>query len=939
MHKKGLSSIIAIVLTILIAISGIVILSTFILFLFESFGQEEIIGYSNFNPQISIQNDVSSEGLVPILKITVKRAEGKLNMKGVYFVLYDSQEISRSFKQYAVIAEFESRMFEINPGSGFKPSRVCVSIIAESSGKEYIGTAADCRPVTLGEIVEASLFEDFASLPLSNNPRIDQQTISNVSCNPSGCFSSLAALPPELHSSLVAYWKFEESSWSGVAGEIKDSIRGNNGTSVNGAQTTSSGRSGRAASLTGGNHVQIPNYASLNPPEITLAMWGKLTPPVGNPRNVFFDKSFLDSPYTVGYGASIPLTSNTVQFEIGNGTARNIYYAKEVLIDKASWHHYIFTYSKSEGFSLYLDGNLAYHNSTAYGDIFPSGYPLNIGRRSGPGYTYWKGEIDEFMLFNRSISSAEAKEIYRFGSFESVTIDTGVIYDLKFIVNSTGSPIYLEASLDGGLTWCSVNQDGTLRGTACILPALSVKYRATFVSPDTVINGIYLSWSKSPVNACADGFDNDRDGFIDLSDPGCSSASGISEDAGTCESEYKFLWGIGGVGADYVNLTSYPVEKGRVLTLAPHKMPYLKVNTYNSQETLNASLYKVNHTIFINSVSSSEILFSLFRTSDASTLLSDSIPLGMRKTYDIDGDGYYDFALKFNKLEPLNRLNLTVWAVEHYNGGIPQLADMNAHLELVSNSISDTIYNITETGLGILDYEDWGLWWEFTNSTLYGEKSREYILKSYPDASTWTPAQIESKARESYESSAATFFNLTLRKVKELRPNYKWGYYSYPIRSYWAVNDLGKGIGKVNYSDYYRRMNDRAAWLWQESDAIYPSIYQFYRSTNAQEEQNNEVYVRTNVAESLRLAKLHGNKPVYAYTMLVYHDSNKVDGGKPLNDADLNSEIFAPQKEGIQGVIIWGFLPTVQSSTPFDDYFRDNVGPKIASFSKYLCSS
>jgi hypothetical protein len=88
-----------------------------------------------------------------------------------------------------------------------------------------------------------------------------------------------------------------------------------------------------------------------------------------------------------------------------------------------------------------------------------------------------------------------------------------------------------------------------------------------------------------------------------------------------------------------------------------------------------------------------------------------------------------------------------------------------------------------------------------------------------------------------------------------------------------------------------RKDNDRIMDVYCESDGLFPSVYQFYDSTNKPSvEAGNKEYVFTNVAEAVRIAKEVPAKcptlsntadqkkkkivpPVWVYTWHRYHSA------------------------------------------------------------------
>ena len=97
-------------------------------------------------------------------------------------------------------------------------------------------------------------------------------TYNNTFWNSSGFIqvnqSQLDNEPEEIsgvEEGLISYWRFNENSWNGTSGEVKDFLGKNNGTSVSGANTTE-GLFERSGGFDGiDDYVRIPNSEEINP--------------------------------------------------------------------------------------------------------------------------------------------------------------------------------------------------------------------------------------------------------------------------------------------------------------------------------------------------------------------------------------------------------------------------------------------------------------------------------------------------------------------------------------------------------------------------------------------------------------------------------------------------------------------------------------------------
>ena len=118
-------------------------------------------------------------------------------------------------------------------------------------------------------------------------------------------------------------------------------------------------------------------------------------------------------------------------------------------------------------------------------------------------------------------------------------------------------------------------------------------------------------------------------------------------------------------------------------------------------------------------------------------------------------------------------------------------------------------------------------------------------------------------------------------------------------RDYWGV--AGKAAQQIDGT----HAND--ALLWQHIDPYVDfyiaSIYVFY------DQPGSIYYMASNVEENWQRSRRFGNKPVYAYEWLRYHDSNKELAGQELAPYLVEAMAVLPFFSGARGVVLWGWEP------------------------------
>ncbi len=203
-----------------------------------------------------------------------------------------------------------------------------------------------------------------------------------------------------LSNGLVGYWKMDEASWSGVAGEVLDaSGTGNNGVAAGATHkpTTGAGKFGNGGVFDGvDDYVSIP-YNNIGG-TLTYSLWTKSSISGGGYR-MFSYMSTL-----------IQLTGNNITFfsniYSGDTTTKTFTVVSDV------WYNIIVTHTGTTT-EIFVNGvslgsatdqviNTANSNTNA------------IGAYLFAGGNYYTGSIDEVRIYNRALSPKEVRDLYNF---------------------------------------------------------------------------------------------------------------------------------------------------------------------------------------------------------------------------------------------------------------------------------------------------------------------------------------------------------------------------------------------------------------------------------------------------------------------------------------------------------------------------------------------
>lgn len=245
------------------------------------------------------------------------------------------------------------------------------------------------------------------------------------------------------------------------------------------------------------------------------------------------------------------------------------------------------------------------------------------------------------------------------------------------------------------------------------------------------------------------------------------------------------------------------------------------------------------------------------------------------------------------------------------NGGVPQKADIPAHLARLVTDIDRFIPNRDFDGCIIIDYEGWDPLWDVSRDE-YKALSRRLARERHP---TRPESEVERLARAGFESAGRTFLEETLRACKAARPRAKWGYYGIP----WP---------------HHRTPTNRLDWLWKACDVFYPDSYMVYQGVEDGAPlgpgQKPRSYYKGGVQVSVGFAReIAGAKPVLAMIWCRYSELNKVHGEKMLEAADLRAMLLEPYLAGADGAIFWDAILKPELAQEYRRYIPATLGPEL----------
>ncbi|CAL9704876.1 unnamed protein product [Knipowitschia caucasica] len=269
------------------------------------------------------------------------------------------------------------------------------------------------------------------------------------------------------------------------------------------------------------------------------------------------------------------------------------------------------------------------------------------------------------------------------------------------------------------------------------------------------------------------------------------------------------------------------------------------------------------------------------------------------------------------------------------NGGLPQMAHLSRHLEKMPEVVQKYIREPDAKGLAVIDWEEWRPLWirNWDAKDIYRQHSKELVRQKYP---TWPEEQVYRAAQQEFESSAKKFMLETLKLAKSLRPNQLWGFYLFPdCYNHDYRRTLENYTGRCPDVEVVR--NEQLKWLWEESTALFPSVYMGLMLRSS---RSGQQFVRNRVKEGMRLASSGEGlaRPVFVYARPTYANSLV-----PLTEIDLVSTIGESVALGAAGIILWGDVAYASSKTScleLKAYLQDSLSKYLLNVSTAaeLCS-
>ncbi|MBP9759118.1 prepilin-type N-terminal cleavage/methylation domain-containing protein [Candidatus Dojkabacteria bacterium] len=207
---------------------------------------------------------------------------------------------------------------------------------------------------------------------------------------------------------LVGWWKMDETSWNGTAGEVKDSSgRNNNGSAVGGISTI--GKFENGGSFTSANYHNIPDSNDFDTVgSLTLTAWIK-TGHSGTAQHIIGRANYCGTP-CVRYSMFVS-TGGYLQAYVGDGTGAGLQSAMSTsLINDNNWHHVSVVFDKIfNKIIFYIDGQKNNEVTLTKTGSYSSTDNILIGGSAPFGFI---GSIDEVRVYSKVLNIDEMESLY-----------------------------------------------------------------------------------------------------------------------------------------------------------------------------------------------------------------------------------------------------------------------------------------------------------------------------------------------------------------------------------------------------------------------------------------------------------------------------------------------------------------------------------------------
>ena len=212
----------------------------------------------------------------------------------------------------------------------------------------------------------------------------------------------------------IANYQMDECYWNGTSGEVKDSSGNDlNGTAKNGANTennvTAGGGICHVGKFDGTSYVDISDNSLLKPAgAFSVSVWFK-----ANELNTWQGvvSKLTDVNHHTGRGWNIQVgKAQKIASLMADSNGSYVYLRSTTIPVVDHWYHIVLVHHSNNVNDLYVNGIKEASNTH---EIAFTDNDLQIGKfYTNSNYLKFKGDIDEFKIFDKDLNSTEITDIY-----------------------------------------------------------------------------------------------------------------------------------------------------------------------------------------------------------------------------------------------------------------------------------------------------------------------------------------------------------------------------------------------------------------------------------------------------------------------------------------------------------------------------------------------
>lgn len=332
-----------------------------------------------------------------------------------YFGIYDTSQHTAASSSFSagvwhhLIGTYDGSVIRIYVDGVAGSSTALSGVTLDTVGQ--VGLSSSSGSVFSGQIDDVRIYNRaLSSDEITNLYQKTSQAKLSVSHN------------DKLTNGLVGLWSFNGPDLSGTTAYDR-SGQGNNGTLTNGP-VVAEGKIGQGISFDGSNdYVNIPDNDAIDfdySQDFSVAFW--MRAPVAQIETTNTDNALEEKwagsggyPYTFRmYNQTYGTVGDRgkVRFARYDGT-HNPYAISSVAVNDNIWHHVVGVKSGST-MTLYMDGASSGTSTDTTTATTTNATSVSLGARNGASNRFI-GSLDEFRVYNRTLSAAEVLELYNQG--------------------------------------------------------------------------------------------------------------------------------------------------------------------------------------------------------------------------------------------------------------------------------------------------------------------------------------------------------------------------------------------------------------------------------------------------------------------------------------------------------------------------------------------